>query len=220
MSAAIARALGAEGMVSQTCRNGREGEDEAASGEFDVIVLDVMLPDQDGLVVCRNLRRRNVATPVLMLTALSETTDKVAGLEAGADDYLAKPFDIDELVARLRALSRRVRTFDESLLRYEDIEAHLPRRTVTRSGKSISLTSKQFDLLTYLLRHPEEVLSRSKIGQHVWDMNFDPESNVIDVFIGQLRRKVDRPFESPRIHTVIGVGYMLSKAGPGELVDS
>lgn len=214
MANAIGKGLNAAGHVCDVCISGREGEEQASSGEYDVIVLDVMLQDHDGMDLCRNLRRREVRTPILMLTALSGTKDKIAGLDAGADDYLTKPFDFEELLARLRALTRRVTDLDSALLRYSDIEIDMPRRRVTRSGKYIELTNKQFVLLEYLVRNPDRVLSRAVLGQNVWDMNFDPFSNVIDVHIAALRKKIDRPFESPLIHTITGVGYMFSSTPP------
>lgn len=217
MAQLIAKGLDGEGFKTQVCTSGREGEDEAAAGEYDAIILDVMLADHDGVDLARNLRRRKLATPILMLTALGGTTDKVHGLEAGADDYLVKPFEFDELIARLRALTRRVSDFDQSRLRYDDLEIDMPRRAVRRAGKTISLTNRQFALLEYLVRNADRVLSRSQIGTNVWDMNFDPESNVIDVFIAQLRRKVDREFGRPLIHTVVGVGYMFSRTPPGQM---
>lgn len=214
MANAIGKGLNAAGHVCDVCVSGREGEEQAATGEYDVIVLDVMLQDHDGMDLCRNLRRRDVRTPVLMLTALSGTKDKIAGLDAGADDYLTKPFDFEELLARLRALTRRVTDLDSALLRYADLEIDLPRRRVTRAGKFIELTNKQFILLEYLVRNADRVLSRAVLGQNVWDMNFDPFSNVIDVHIAALRKKIDRPFEQPLIHTVMGVGYMFSSTPP------
>jgi DNA-binding response OmpR family regulator len=214
MANAIGKGLTAAGHVCDVCISGREGEEQAASGEYDVIVLDVMLQDHDGMDLCRNLRRREVRTPILMLTALSGTKDKIAGLDAGADDYLTKPFDFEELLARLRALTRRVTDLDSALLRYADIEIDMPRRRVTREGKYVELTNKQFVLLEYLVRNPDRVLSRAVLGQNVWDMNFDPFSNVIDVHIAALRKKIDRPFEKPLIHTITGVGYMFSSTPP------
>lgn len=214
MASAIQKGLNAAGHVCDMCISGREGEEQAATGEYDVLVLDVMLQDHDGIDLCRNLRRREVRTPILMLTALSGTKDKIAGLDAGADDYLSKPFDFEELVARLRALTRRVTDLDSALLRYADIEIDMPRRRVTRQGKYIELTNKQFVLLEYLVRNPDRVLSRAVLGQNVWDMNFDPFSNVIDVHIAALRKKVDRPFDKSLIHTITGVGYMFSSQPP------
>ena len=197
-----------EGFQVDLVTHGRDGEELAVAGSFDVIVLDRLLPDDDGVEVCRRLRGKNVDTPVIMLTALGETRQKVEGLEAGADDYLAKPFEFDELLARLHALMRRSSSDNGIILRYEDVEMDLVRRVVTRAGQAITLTRKEFALLEYFLRNAERVLTRNAIGQHVWDMNFDPFSNVIDVYVSMLRRKVDKPFDAPLIHTVVGSGYL------------
>jgi DNA-binding response OmpR family regulator len=194
--------------------SGREGEELAAIGSYDGIILDLMLPDHDGIELCRNLRRRGVSTPVLMLTALSSTPDKVAGLEAGADDYLTKPFDLEELIARVRALLRRAQATEGSTLRFEDIEMDLVARTVSRGSKPISLTAKEFALLEYFLRNPNRVLTRTLIGERVWDMAFEEESNVIEVYVSRVRSKIDKGFDKPLIHTVIGTGYVLSAEGP------
>ncbi|HOB75568.1 MAG TPA: response regulator transcription factor [Phycisphaerae bacterium] len=206
----------AQGYAVDKVESGHEGENKAAEQHYDTIILDIMLPDQDGVQVCRNLRRRGVSTPVLMLTALSTTLDKVAGLDAGADDYLTKPFEFDELLARVRALLRRGEAQEAAVLRFEDLEMDLVHRTVTRAGQKIKLTTKEFALLEYLMRNPERVLSRASIGEHVWDMDFDNDSNVIDVYISMLRRKIDRAFSHPLIHTVIGTGYVLSATDPNQ----
>jgi len=195
---------------------GHDGEQMGATQPYDLIILDVMLPDLDGVQVCRNLRRRGVKTPILMLTALSATSDKVTGLDAGADDYLTKPFEFAELVARVRALMRRGQAAEASNLRFADVEMDLLGRKVTRGGRKIRLTTKEFALLEYFLRNVDKVLSRTTIGEHVWDMNFDPDSNVIDVYVSTLRRKLDVTGGTPLIHTVIGTGYVLSTDKPGE----
>ncbi|HEX7009592.1 MAG TPA: response regulator transcription factor [Phycisphaeraceae bacterium] len=214
MAVAIGKGLEEHGFSVDVSRQGYEAEELAAVESYDAIILDLMLPDRDGVQLCRNLRRRGVQTPVLMLTALSGTQDKINGLEAGADDYLTKPFDFDELVARIRALLRRARQWGDSVLRYADVEMDLARRQVTRAGRPVELTRKEFALLEYFLRNPERVLTRASIGEHVWDMNFDPFSNVIDVYVSMLRRKIDKPFERPLIHTVIGSGYVLADRVP------
>ena len=216
MAALIKKGLAEQGYAVDVAHNGHDGEFMAAEQAYDAVVLDLMLPDQDGLLICRNLRRRGVHTPILMLTALSTTQDKITGLDAGADDYLTKPFEFDELVARIRALLRRGQAREASTIEFEDIEMDLLKRTATRAGKKIKLTAKEFALLEYLLRHPNRVLSRTAIGEHVWDMNFEPESNVIDVYVSMLRRRVDKGFDRPLIHTVIGAGYMLSADPPNE----
>lgn len=215
MAAFITQGLAEQGYGVDAATDGYDGENRAAEGDYDAIILDVMLPDQDGLQVCKNLRRRGVKTPVLMLTALATTADKVTGLDAGADDYLTKPFEFDELVARVRALLRRGQAAEANVLRYGDLEMDLLSRKVTRGDEKIRLTAKEFALLEYFMRYPDRALSRTAIGEHVWDMNFDPDSNVIDVYVSMLRRKVDRGFDRPLLHTVIGVGYMLSEEPPG-----
>jgi len=215
MAAFIAEGLSEQGHVVDLAHNGGEGERLAAAESYDLIILDLMLPDQDGVHICRNLRRRGLKTPVLMLTALSTTADKVTGLDAGADDYMTKPFEFDELVARVRALLRRGQAQEASTLQFEDVEMDLVGRKVSRAGQRLNLTAKEFALLEYFMRNPNRVLTRTAISEHVWDMNFESESNVIDVYISMLRRKLDRGFDTRLIHTVIGAGYMLSEERPG-----
>lgn len=210
MASVLSRGLEQEGFAVDVCHTGYDGIEKAMVGQYAAIVLDVMLPDHNGIAACRDLRRLEVDTPILLLTALSETKDKVDGLNAGADDYLAKPFEFEELVARLRALMRRAGGGETTVLRYHDLEMDLLSREVRRAGEPISLTAKEFSLLEFFLRRSEEVLSRVVIGEQVWDMNFDPGSNVIDVYVSMLRRKVDKPFDTPLIQTVIGSGYKLS----------
>jgi DNA-binding response OmpR family regulator len=209
----IAQALEEQGHQAEVVHRGFEGEAKAASGDYAAIVLDLMLPDRDGVEVCRNLRRRGIKTPILMLTALSETSDKVKGLDAGADDYLAKPFEFDELLARLRAVLRRGEATEATVLTFEDIEMDLVKRTIRRAGKTVSLTPKEFALMEYLLRNPNRVLSRTAIAEQVWDLDIGSESNVIDVYISTLRGKIDRPFDKTLIHTATGIGYVLSAEG-------
>jgi DNA-binding response OmpR family regulator len=216
MAALLRKGFTEQGYAVDVARSGHDGEFMAASEAYDAVLLDLMLPDQDGLLVCRNLRRRGVNTPVLMLTALSMTQDKITGLDAGADDYLAKPFEFGELSARVRSLLRRGQSREASVLRFEGIEMDLLKRRVTRDGQSIQLSSKEFALLEYMLRNPNRILTRTMIGEHVWDMNFEPDSNVIDVYISALRRRIDRGFDKRLIHTVIGAGYMLSAEPPGD----
>ena len=214
MAAAISQGLREQGFAVDAAHTGFEGEEQAAANAYDAIVLDLMLPDRDGLDVCRSLRRRGLKVPILILSAISATSDKVTGLNAGADDYLGKPFEFDELVARVRALLRRGQATEATVLRVGDVELDLTKRTVKRGGKEIPLTNKEFALLEYFMRKSERVLTRAQIGEHVWDMNFDPTSNVIDVYVSMLRRKVDKGFESPLIHTIIGRGYMFSLTKP------
>ncbi len=210
MARFLSQGLSENGYAVDTAHSGLQGEHMGAVEPYDLIVLDVMLPDQDGVATCRNLRRRGVKAPVLMLTALSATVDKVKGLDAGADDYLPKPFELDELLARVRALLRRGQAQEASHLRFADIEMDLLRREVARGGRKIRLTAKEFALLEYFLRNPNRVLTRTAIGEHVWDMNFDTDSNVIDVYVSMLRRKLDKGFDRRLLHTIVGTGYMLS----------
>lgn len=211
MAAFLSQGLSESGFSVQLAGNGKDGESLAASRSFDLIILDLMLPDVSGTQICSNLRRRHVKTPILILTALSSTKDKVVNLDAGADDYLIKPFEFDELIARLRALHRRGLNGSATTLKYSDIEMDLTHRVVRRQGQKIKLTTKEFALLEYFMRNPEQVLSRANISQKVWDMNFDLDSNVIDVYISMLRRKLDRSFGHPVIQTVVGSGYVLSE---------
>jgi len=215
MAALLQKGFTEQGYSVDIAHSGHDGEFMAASEAYDAIILDLMLPDQDGLLVCRNLRRRGVSTPVLMLTALSTTQDKITGLDAGADDYLTKPFEFGELAARVRSLFRRGQSGEASVLRFEGVEMDLLKRRVTRDGQSVQLSSKEFALLEYMLRNPSRVLTRTMIGEHVWDMNFEPDSNVIDVYVSTLRRRVDRGFGKKLIHTVVGAGYVLSAEPPG-----
>lgn len=211
----VRQGLAELGYAVEVVDDGKAGEAEGARGEYDLILLDVMLPGQSGVEVCRRLRQRGVATPILMLTALSSTGNKVEGLHSGADDYLVKPFDFEELAARIQALLRRGKPGEASQLRFEDLEMDLLKRQVARGGRKIRLTAKEFALLEYFLRRPNRVLTRASIGQQVWDMNFEYSGNVIEVYVSTLRRKIDKGFEKPLIHTVIGAGYMLSAAPPG-----
>ncbi len=207
MAAGIQRGLEENGYATDVCHTGFEGEEQAAGGEYDAVILDLMLPDRDGVEVCRNLRRRSVASPVLMLTALSGTEDKVSGLDAGADDYLTKPFEFEELLARLRALLRRGEASEGRTLRCCDLELDLYSRRATRDDETMELSNKEFGLLEYLMRNENRVLSRAQIADKVWNTNLEPGSNVIDVYISSLRKKVDRGFERELIHTVKGAGY-------------
>jgi DNA-binding response OmpR family regulator len=186
----------------------KEGEAFASDNLYDLIILDVMLPDGNGFELARWLRTNEYAGPILMLTALNSTQDKVKGLDSGADDYLPKPFALEELKARVRALLRRYGgTSTTSQLKFSDLEMDLVKRKVSRGGQEIKLTSKEFALLEYFLRHIGRPVSRMEILEHVWDMSFDPGSNVVDVYVNMLRKKIDTPFEHKIIHTVVGFGY-------------
>ncbi|MEM7308520.1 MAG: response regulator transcription factor [Planctomycetota bacterium] len=216
MAAAIGRGLREHGYSVDIVHRGFEGEELAAVEPYDLVVLDVMLPDRDGVDLCRNLRRRKITTHVLMLTALSSTADKIAGLDAGADDYLTKPFDFEELLARVRALLRRGNASEATRLSLGGLELDLLRRAVERDGQKIKLSAKEFALLEFLMRNPDRVLDRMTIAQKVWDISYEPTSNVIDVYISALRKKVDRDFDPPLIHTVVGMGYRFGVSGEAE----
>lgn len=210
----IQKGLKEEGHAVDVAYDGEEGGFLAEVNDYDLIILDLMLPKKNGLQTCKEIRDHGVNTPVLMLTARDSVEDKVRGLDAGADDYLPKPFAFEELLARVRALLRRQSESKTPTLKIADLELDPMSRQVTRSGKPIRLTTKEYALLEYLLRNPKKVLSRTLIGEHVWDMNFDPESNVIDVYVSHLRTKVDKDFEPPLIHTLRGQGYILSDDAP------
>jgi two-component system copper resistance phosphate regulon response regulator CusR len=181
-----------------------------AINPYDLVVLDIGLFDIDGFEVCRRYRASGGRTPLLMLTARDALDDRVHGLDAGADDYLTKPFAVDELLARLRALARRPPTAHDVVLRYADVELDPASRIVSRAGRQLRLTAREFALLEYLLRTPERVLRRGQILEHVWDDNFDPVANAVDVLVGRVRRKLDPDGISPLIHTLRGTGYMFA----------
>ncbi|MEM8756402.1 MAG: response regulator transcription factor [Planctomycetota bacterium] len=209
LAEALRAGLTEHGYAVDAAHTGFEGEELAASEPYDAVLLDLMLPDRDGIDVCRNLRRRKVATPIIMLTALSSTGEKVDGLDAGADDYLTKPFEFEELIARLRSIMRRGEATEGRELKCDTLVLDLYTRVAAREDTSVELSNKEFALLEYLMRNQNRVLSRAQIGEKVWDMNFDAGSNVIDVYISSLRKKVDRGFDRELIHTVKGAGYRL-----------
>lgn len=209
MAGFLVQGLTEAGYAVDCVESGGAAEAMLSENEYDLVLLDVMLPDQNGFDTARHLRRDGFTGPILMLTAMSGTRDKVTGLDAGADDYLTKPFVFDELLARVRALLRRRSSQESSLLRFQDLEMDLIQRQVIRAGEKINLTTKEFALLEYFMRNPGRPLSRTAIGEHVWDMHFDSGSNVIDVYVNLLRKKIDSPFERKLIHTVVGFGYAL-----------
>lgn len=214
MAATIKRGLTEQGYNVDTAANGHDGHDMAATGAYELIILDCMLPDMFGTEVCANLRRVGVSTPILMLTALGETKQKIEGLESGADVYLTKPFEFDELIAHIRALLRRSQPTEAATLSFHDIVIDLNKRQVARQDDRIALSNKEFMLLEYLVRNPNRVLTRTSIAERVWDLDLAEDSNVIDVCISTLRKKVDKPYDTPLIHTVVGTGYILSVEGP------
>jgi len=206
----LRQGLSEAGYAVDVARDGEEGLDYALLAEYDIIVLDIKLPRMDGLRLLRELRDRSIKTPVLLLTARDTVEDRVHGLDAGADDYLVKPFAFPELLARIRVLLRRPPLQRDTVLCVGDLEMDTTRREVRRAERLIELRPHEFALLEYLMRYPNQVLTRTQIAEHVWNFDFYNESNVIDVYIGYLRRKVDRGFDQPLIHTVRGVGYRLS----------
>jgi len=212
-AAYLSKGLGESGFVVDVAHDGENGLSLARSGGYELIVLDVMLPRRDGLSVLAELRRGGAQTPVILLTARDRVQDRVLGLDQGADDYLVKPFAFAELLARIRTVLRRAATRRPELIRIADLEIDVARQRVSRSERRIDLTAKEFLLLSLLARRAGEALSRTLIAQEVWDMNFDPGTNVVDVHVRRLRAKVDEPFERKLIHTVRGVGYVLEDRG-------
>lgn len=206
----LRRGLTESGFVVDWVQTGTDGLHQATTGDYDLIVLDVMLPGMDGWQVVRQLRKTH-QTPVLFLTARDEVEDRVKGLELGADDYLVKPFAFTELMARVRTLLRRGSHREPEILKIGDMEIDVLRRRVARSGIRIDLTVKEFLLLHMLAKRPGEVLSRSMIASQVWDMNFDSDTNVVEVAVRRLRVKIDEPFPAKLIHTVRGMGYVLEE---------
>ena len=206
----VARGLREAGFAVDCAADGAAGLDAALSQPYDVAVLDVMLPKRDGLSVIDELRRRGIATPVLILSARRSVDDRVRGLQAGGDDYLTKPFAFAELLARVQALVRRAtRAPEPTTLTVADLVLDLLSRRVTRGGASIDLRPREFALLEYLMRNPGRVVSKTMILSHVWEYRFDPQTNIVDVLVSRLREKIDRPFEKKLLHTVRGVGYVL-----------
>lgn len=213
-------------LLARTVREATWAPDVAPTGaqalallpvnEYDLVVLDAGLPDVDGFEVCRRWRKSGGRTPILILTARAAVADRVRGLDAGADDYLAKPFAVEELLARLRALARRPGTALDVTLRFADLELDTQSLTARRAGRSVALSHRELALLEYLLRNPNRVVSRAQILAHVWDDNFDPVGNVVDVLVGRLRRKIGPADSPPLIHTVRGRGYILAEREPAD----
>jgi len=208
----LKQGLSEAGFVADLVRDGVDGRHLALTDDYDLVVLDVMLPGLDGWQVLREIRQAGRHMPVLFLTARDQVEDRVKGLELGADDYLVKPFAFSELLARVRTLLRRGKSKEPELLQVADLDLDLLRRRVTRAGKRIDLTAKEFALLELLLRRQGEVLPRSLIASQVWDMNFDSDTNVIEVAMRRLRAKIDDDFEPKLIRTVRGMGYVLENS--------
>lgn len=208
----VKKGLTEEGFAIDLAFDGEEGKYLAESEEYDLIILDITLPKMDGVTICRQLRKKNIKTPIMMLTARTTLEEKVIGLDSGADDYLTKPFAFLELRSRIHALIRRSKQESSPILKIDDLELDPIKHTAQRGGKTISLTPKEFSVLELLLRHKDEVVSRTIIIEHVWDYNFDSMSNVVDVFIASLRRKIDRSKSVKLIHTIHGIGYKISES--------
>jgi two-component system, OmpR family, copper resistance phosphate regulon response regulator CusR len=209
----LRQGLEEQGWTVNTATDGDTGMRLASNDDYDVIVSDITLPGMSGLELCAALRANNIRTPLLLLTALSDTDDKVLGLESGADDYLGKPFEFRELLARVKALARRPSTATsvrpENILRFADITLDLNAKKVTRAGKEITLTPREFSLLEFFLRNPGVVLSKMEIAEKVWDLDFDTGTNVIEVYVNYLRNKLDKGFDQKLLHTLFGQGYIL-----------
>jgi DNA-binding response OmpR family regulator len=205
----IKRGLLEEGYTVDSAYDGEEAEYMAETTPFDVIILDIMLPKKDGVAVCRDLRAKNVNTPILMLTAKDSVEDKVSGLDSGADDYLVKPFAFSELLARLRALLRREVLPKTQKFQVGDLSLDPQSREVWRDGSRVDLTAKEYAIIEYFMRRPNAVVTRTMLGESVWDYEFDGISNIIDVYVRRLRRKIDREGETSLIQTVRGAGYRL-----------
>ena len=207
----VRKALQAEGFAVDICHNGDEALLAASATPFDAIVLDIMLPGRDGLAVLRTLRERKKTTPVLLLSARGQVNERVEGLNAGADDYLPKPFELTELVARVRAMSRRGAESKSTTLRVADLTLDALTRRAQRGGKEIELTAREYRLLEFLMRSAGRICGRMSIIEKVWDYDFDPGTNLVDVYIRRLREKIDHDFEHKLQHTVRGSGYLLKE---------
>jgi DNA-binding response OmpR family regulator len=208
----LQRALREESYAVDLAHDGIEGEWLATENPYDLIILDVMLPRKDGVAALQSMRASGVKSPVLMLTARDEVKDKVTGLDGGADDYMTKPFSLDELLARCRSLMRRRTTeYGGAVIEVGHLKIDPARKEVSRAGQVIELTTKEYALVEYLARNAGKVVSRSELSEHVWDMDFEPSSNVVDVYVGYLRSKIDKGFDNPMLKTIRGHGYMLEQ---------
>ncbi len=207
----IKRGLEEQKYAVDVAQNGIQAEHLAVINEYDLILLDVLLPKQDGWETCRKIRKAGLNTPIIMLTALGEVSSRVRGLNEGADDYLTKPFAFDELLARVRALIRRASLTTQTVIKIGNLELDTEARKVIRNGEEIPLTNREFTLMEYFAAHKNKVVTRTMIAEHVWDIHFDAGSNVIDVFVNYLRKKIEQKNKPRLIHTVRGVGYMLKE---------
>lgn len=207
----IKKGLEEEFFTVDVAYNGKDGLALASSEEYDLIILDIMIPFIDGITLTKELRKRKIITPILLLTVKDSVNDKVEGLDAGADDYLTKPFAFEELTARIRALLRRTEIQKSNILTAADLKLDLITHTVYRNNKEIILTQKEYSILEYLLRNKNKIVSRTKLIEHVYDYHFDTDTNVIDVYINKLRNKIDYGFDKKLIHTIRGVGYIIKE---------
>lgn len=214
LAASVAKNLKAESYAVDIASDGIKGEEWAKINDYDVILLDLLLPKQDGWTTCKNLRTAKVITPILMLTALDDVDDKIRGLDSGADDYLAKPFHIGELLARIRSLVRRKSEVRTTIIERYGLKLDVTVHKAWREGREISLTAKEFALLELFMMNSGKIISREAISEHLWDMNFEPRSNVIESFVRFLRQKIDKEFKTSLIHTMRGAGYMFSENKP------
>ncbi len=207
----ISKRLKEEGYSVDIAKNGREGDDFINSAEYDCMIIDIMLPMIDGLTLLRKLRAKKITTPVLLLTARDSIDDKVIGLDSGADDYLTKPFSFDELLARIRVLIRRKTDTKETVLTLGDLSMDTISREVKRGQRVIELTSKEYSILEYFLRNKNRVLTKTQIAEHVWNYDFEYSSNIVEVYVRYLRRKIDDQYDEKLIHTIRGGGYIIKK---------
>jgi len=214
LSASVAKNLRAESYAVDIAPDGVKGEELAKVNDYDAILLDVLLPRQDGWLTCKNLRASSVSTPILMLTALDDVEDKIRGLDSGADDYLAKPFHIGELLARIRSLVRRKSEVRTTVIERFGLKLDVTVHKSWREGREIALTSKEFALLELFMMNSGKIISREMISEHLWDMNFEPRSNVIESFVRFLRQKIDKGFRTSLIHTMRGSGYIFTDKKP------
>lgn len=210
----ITKGLEEQGYHVKTAGDGATAHKLLQQEQFDLLIMDVMLPDTNGIDLCRSVRQKDTHTPILILTALNQVHDKVAGLKAGADDYLVKPFHFSELLARMEALMRRNKSTEENhQLSFDDLSLDTWSKTAERAGKKITLTAKEYTLLELFMQNPNKILSREYIAEKVWEIGFDTGTNFIDVYVNYLRKKIEKDFKSKLIHTVIGMGYILKQSG-------
>jgi DNA-binding response OmpR family regulator len=214
IASSISKWLRTESYAVDVAADGRKGEELGKTSDYDLIILDIMLPRQDGWTTCTHLRADGVLTPILMLTALGDVSDRIRGLDQGADDYMVKPFHSGELLARVRSLVRRRTEVRSSIVEKFGIRLDLSTHRAQREGRDVLLTAKEFALLELFMMNPGRILTRTVISEHLWDMNFDPQSNVVESFVKFLRKKIDRGFSTPLIHTIRGSGYMFSEEKP------